>query len=59
MDFLAGLAALREELGGATVELVAARVCVEEWMRKKSVRPLYIGRRQATGAGRVASPLLR
>jgi hypothetical protein len=45
MDFLAGLAASQEELGGATVELVATRVCVEEWMRKKSARSLYIGRR--------------
>jgi hypothetical protein len=40
MDFLAGLAASHEELDGATVELVAARVYVEEWIRKKSVHPL-------------------
>jgi hypothetical protein len=40
------------------VELVAARVCVGEWIRRKNARSLYIGRRQATAAGRVATPLL-
>jgi hypothetical protein len=59
LDCLAGLAASQEELGSATVELVAARVRVEEWMTKNSARPLYISRRQATVAGCVASPLLR
>jgi hypothetical protein len=37
MEFLAGLVASQEELGGATVEVVAARVCDEEWMRKTSL----------------------
>jgi hypothetical protein len=41
MDFLAGLAASQEEIDSATLKLVAARVCVEEWMRKKSTHPLY------------------
>jgi hypothetical protein len=50
---------MQEELGGATVELVPARIYVEKWMMKKSVHPLYIGRRQTMSAGRVASPLLR
>jgi hypothetical protein len=57
MDFLAGLAVSQEDLGGATVELVAARVCLAEWMSKKNARPLYISQRQATAAGRMASPL--
>jgi hypothetical protein len=52
MDFLAGLAASQEEVDGATTKLVAARVCLEEWMRKKNTRPLYIGRREETTVGR-------
>jgi hypothetical protein len=31
------MAASQDDLGGATVELVAARVYLEEWMRKKNV----------------------
>jgi hypothetical protein len=49
MDFLAGLAASQEELGGATVELMVARVCVDEWMRKKRASSLY---RPEAGDGR-------
>jgi hypothetical protein len=43
-----------EVQGGATVEVVASRVCVEEMMRRA---PLYIRRRQPRGAARVASSL--
>jgi hypothetical protein len=32
------------------VELVATRVCVEKWMRKKSARHLYIVRSQLKAA---------
>jgi hypothetical protein len=56
MEFLVGLVASQEERGSTKVEVVAARVSVEERMRKTTVRPLYICRKQARGTARVSSP---
>jgi hypothetical protein len=45
MEYIAGLVASQEERGDAMVEVVAARVCVEERMRKTSAHSLYIRQR--------------
>jgi hypothetical protein len=51
MDFFAGLAASQEDLGSFTVEVMAARVCVEDRVDERKTSALSLHRPEA-GEGR-------